>query len=55
MHSFVLLLDPPVCLALTSDAGRLSPQPLYFEPEQRLGIDKCAILVFFTKIQLNGK
>jgi hypothetical protein len=36
MHPFVLLPDSPVCLALTSDAGRLSPQPLYFEPEQRL-------------------
>ncbi|MCK1307792.1 MULTISPECIES: hypothetical protein [unclassified Bradyrhizobium] len=33
------------------------PQPLagLFRAEQRLRLDKCAILVFFTKIQLNGK
>ncbi|UPJ94558.1 hypothetical protein [Bradyrhizobium sp. 172] len=50
--AFRVVLGPPRLRALTSDAGSLSPQPLYFEPEQRLRLDKCAILVFFNENQI---
>jgi len=55
-HAFLCLASRLTSLPrLDERCGKPQPSAALFRAEQRLRLDKCAILAFFTKIQLNGE